>query len=139
MTLPAPAPAADAVPGAVPEPASGPIVSTGVVAVVMDFVGATLPQLDRLLQGLRLGPDGPGRVGSLFQWSRSTPDGVRVTEVWQSLDHFEVFLREQIEPHLGEAGLREPEVTTYEVHSYLTEGSAVSPHAGDNGSNPGEW
>jgi hypothetical protein len=97
--------------------------SSTAVAVVMDFVGATLPQFDRLLESLRLSPDGPGVTGSLFQWSRHTPDGVRVTEVWQSHDYFEVFLREEIEPRLSEVGLREPEITTYEVHSYLTQAS----------------
>ena len=88
----------------------------------MDFVGATLPQLDHLLEGMRLTPYGPGVTGSLFQWSRCTLDGVRVTEVWQSHNHFEFFFREEIEPRLSETGLREPETTTYEVHSYLTQG-----------------
>ena len=45
-----------------------------------------------------------------------------VTEVWQSHHHFEFFFREEIEPRLSETGLREPEIATYEVHSYLTEG-----------------
>ena len=123
-----------AVTDAAPELAPKSTESSAVVAVVMDFVGATLPEFDRLLETLRLRSDGSRRAGSLFQWSRSTPDGVRVTEVWRSHDQFENFLREEIEPHLGEAGLREPEITTYDVHSYLTEGSAVTPHAGDNGS-----
>jgi hypothetical protein len=123
---------AEAPPRAVPEPASASTESSGVVAVVMDFVGATLPQFDQLLDRLRLSPDGPGRVGSLFQWSRGTPDGVRVTEVWQSHGHFEVFLRENLEPHLAELGLREPEVTAYDVHSYLTGVPAVAPQAGDS-------
>jgi hypothetical protein len=95
--------------------------SSAVVAVVMDFVGATLHQFDQLLESMRLSPNGPGATGSLFQWSRHTPDGVRVTEVWQSHNHFEVFLRDEIEPHLSEVGMREPEITTYEVHSYLTQ------------------
>src|SRR3954452_1093610 len=112
---------AEAVPGAVPESDPGSIKSSAVVAVVMDFVGATLPEFDRLLESMRLTPDGPGVTGSLFQWSRQTPDGVRVTEVWESHDHFEVFRREEMEPHLAEVGLREPEITTYEVHSYLTQ------------------
>jgi hypothetical protein len=131
MTVVEHASRAEAAPRADPEPASASTESTGVVAVVMDFVGATLAQFDQLLERLRLSPDGAGRVGRLFQWSRSTPDGVRVTEVWQSQGHFEVFLRERIEPHLSDAGLREPEVTTYDVHSYLTGVPAVAPQAGD--------
>jgi hypothetical protein len=125
MTLLEQTPPAHSVPGAVPHPAPVSTESSGTVAVVLDFVGATLPQLDQLLEKLRLSPEGPARAGSLFQWSRATPDGVRVTEVWQSADHFEFFLSEELRPRLAEAGLREPEITTYEVHSYLTEGPAV--------------
>ena len=123
MTAVEQAPPADRVPSAVPEPDSRSIESSAVVAVVMDFVGATLPQFDQLLESMQLGPVGPGVSGSLFQWSRHTPDGVRVTEVWQSHDHFETFLREEIEPRLSEVGLPRPEITTYEVHSYLTQAS----------------
>ena len=114
------------IPGAVPAPVSEYTDSSGTVAVVMDFVGATLPQLDELLHTLRLAPNGPGRAGSLFQWSRGTQDGVRVTEVWQSHDYFATFLHEELGPRLAEAGLKEPEITTYGVHSYLTQGPAVA-------------
>jgi hypothetical protein len=102
------------------------------VAVVMDFVGGTLPQLDQLLETMRLRSEGPGRAGSLFQWSRATPDGVRITEVWESPDYFEAFLHEELRPCLSEAGLREPEITTYGVHSYLTQGLAGAYQAGDD-------
>ncbi len=114
------------------QPASRSAASAGAVAVVMDFVGATLPQFDQLLESMRLSPDGPGLNGSLFQWSRSTPDGVRVTEVWQSHNHFDVIFREEIEPRLSDAGMQEPEITTYEVHSYLTQRPTVTQGAGDS-------
>jgi hypothetical protein len=128
-------PPAEAVPSAVPESEPRSIEPSGVVvAIVMDFIGATLPQFDQLLESMRLSPDGPGVTGSLFQWSRHTPDGVRVTEVWQSHTHFEVFLRKEIEPRLSAVGMREPEITTYEVHSYLTQGPTLAQQAGDSGS-----
>lgn len=132
MTVVEQAPPPEAVPSAVPKPASGSAESGSVVAVVMDFVGATLPQFDQLLESMRLRPKGPGLTGSLFQWSRSTQDGVRVTDVWQSRHHFEVCLREEIEPRLSEAGLREPEVTTYEVHTFLTQGPNADQQFGNN-------
>ena len=106
----------------VQQPVSEPTTQDAVVAVVMDFIGATLSQLDQLLEGMRLSPYGPGMAGSLFQWSRGTMDGVRVTEVWQSRSHFEHSFREEVEPRLSEIGLPEPEITTYDVHSYLTQG-----------------
>jgi hypothetical protein len=115
-----------------PEPESGPTESGSVVAVVMDFVGATLPHLDQLLESMRLRPGGPGLTGSLFQWSRRTPDGVRVTEVWRSRELFDIFFREEIEPLLPAAGLREPEITTYDVHTYLTQGPDAAQESGDD-------
>jgi hypothetical protein len=98
--------------------------SSAPVAVVLDFVGATLPQFDRLLLSLRLEPRVPGLPGSLFQWSRATEDGVRVTEVWKSRTHFFVALQQKILPGLAVAGLPKPEITTYDLHTYLTTGSS---------------
>jgi hypothetical protein len=71
---------------------------------------------------MQLESGGPGLPGSLFQWSRATSDGVRAIGVWQSMRHFEVFLSDVIAPLLLEAGIRTPDVTTYDVHSYFTEG-----------------
>jgi len=134
MTVLEQAPRAKSAPSAVLEPASRSDESDAVVAVVMDFVGATLPQFDRLLESMRLSSGGPGVPGSIFQWSRRTSDGVRVTELWQSYRHFENFLREEIAPRLSETGTREPEITTYEVHGYLTPGPTLAP----NGDSP-DW
>ena len=120
---------ADATPSVFPEPAFRSTETPAVVAVVMDFVGARLPQLDELLDNLRFKSGGPGLPGSLFQWSRGTADGVRVTEVWRSTRHFELFLSDIIAPRLSEAGMPTPEITTYEVHSFLTQGPIVGLEA----------
>ena len=68
MTVLAEAHPAESAPGSVPEPGSG---STEyvVVAVVMDFLGATLSQFDQFLESMRLSSGGPGLPGSIFQWS----------------------------------------------------------------------
>jgi len=117
---------ADLAPRAVQEPSDVSAEPAAVVAVVMDFVGATLPQFDQLLGTMRLSSGGPGLPGSIFQWSRRTSDGVRVTQIWNAYRHFEAFLdREEISLRLSEAGIREPEITTYEVHDYLTQGPTV--------------
>jgi len=126
---------ADSAPRAVLEPSAEP---AAVVAVVMDFVGATLPQFDQLLGTMRLSSGGPGLPGSIFQWSRRTSDGVRVTQVWNAYRHFEAFLaREEIALRLSEAGIREPEITTYEVHDYLTQGPTVVEHEEGTDGNAG--
>ena len=97
--------------------------SAGAIAVMMDFVGASLPQVDQLLEAMRLTPSGPGSPGSLFQWSRPTLDGVRISEVWQSWDAFERALADTLNDGLIAAGLPKPELTVYEVHSYPTQGA----------------
>ena len=125
MTTLTPAQSAETTPSFFPEPAFRSHASPALVAVVMDFVGATLPQLDQLLDSIRCKSGGPGLPGSLFQWSRSTVDGVRVTEVWRSRRHFDLFLSNIIEPRLSEANMPRPEITTYDVHSYLTQGPTV--------------
>ena len=96
------------------------------IAVVMDFVGATLSQIDQLLTAMRLAAGGPGSPGSLFQWSRSTPDGVRITEVWQSRSAFELIQAKELEDELTTARMPQPEITVYEVHSYVREGPSTS-------------
>ena len=71
------------------------------------------------------------RVGSLFQWSRSNPGrrtrhgGMAVRRSLRGLPPPEIRSR------FDQAGLREPEITTSDVHSYLTEGPTAEP-ATDN-------
>jgi len=124
---------ADSAPRAVLEPSAVSTEPAAAVAVVMDFVGATLPQFDQLLRTMRLSSGGPGLPGSIFQWSRRTSDGVRVTQIWNAYRHFEAFLdREEIALRLSEAGIRDPEITTYEVHDYLTQGPTVENEDGSD-------
>jgi len=102
------------------------------VAVTLDFVGGTLPQNDLLLEQLGLGPGAPGLPGSLFEWSRSSVDGLRIVEVWQTRRHFDYFFEREILPAIDRIGMPRPDVTTYDVHSYLTHGPSVAI-AGGNG------
>ena len=96
------------------------------VAVTLDFVGGTLPQSDLLLEQLGLGPGAPGLPGSLFEWSRSSVDGLRIVEVWQSQRHFDYFFAREILPAIGRIGMPRPAVTTYPVHNYLVPGPSVA-------------
>ena len=110
----------------VPDVDQGSDDSDTAIAVVIDFVGATLSQVDQLLKAMRLAAGGPGSSGRLFQWSRSTLDGVRVTEVWQSRRAFELIQAKELEEGLIGARMPRPEITVYEVHSYVNEGPGSS-------------
>ena len=93
------------------------------VAVVMEFNGATLEQYDQVIEKMHFEPGGPGAPGGLFHWCTSTGGGVRVTDVWESREQFDAFGREQIGPITAEVGIPgPPELTFFEVHSYLTAG-----------------
>jgi hypothetical protein len=93
------------------------------VAIVMDFKGATLDQYDKVIELMHLTPEGAGAAGSLFHWVAATPDGIVVTDVWQTREEFEKFAQEQIRPHTREAGFPgPPELTFHDLHSYMSEG-----------------
>ena len=93
------------------------------VAVEMNFRGATLDQYDEVIQKMGFAPGGAGAPGGLFHWVTGTDDGIRVVDVWESMEQFQQFAEEQIRPYSREAGFEsEPEVRTYEVHNYLSAG-----------------
>ena len=93
------------------------------IAVELNFKGATLEQYDRVVQKMDHRPGGPGPVGALFHWVTKTPDGIRVTDVWESKEIFEKFSREEIGPITQQVGFPgAPEVQFFEVHNYHTAG-----------------
>ena len=93
------------------------------VAVVMDFRGATLEQYDEVIRRMGFSKEGPGPAGELFHWVTATPDGVRVTDVWETREQFESFAEGHIGPRTREVGFTgTPEVSFHEVHNYLTSG-----------------
>jgi hypothetical protein len=93
------------------------------VAAVLDFKDATLEQYDQVIEKMGFEPGGAGASGGLFHWVTAIGDGIRVTDVWETAEQFEQFAEQQIGPISQEVGLTAPpEVTIYEVHSYLTAG-----------------
>lgn len=93
------------------------------IAVQLDFKGATLEQYDQVIQKMGFRPGGSGGPGGLFHWATKTADGIRVTDVWQSRDHFEKFSQDKIAPITREVGFEgPPDVQFFDVHNYLTAG-----------------
>jgi hypothetical protein len=79
-----------------------------------------------LLSRLGLVPGRPGFPGCLFQWTRTSVDGLRITEVWQTQHHFDYFFQSELLPEAEAIGMPSPVLTTYDVHSYLTPGPAAA-------------
>jgi hypothetical protein len=93
------------------------------VAVVMEFAGATLDQYDEVIAKMGFSPGGPGAPDSLFHWVTQTPDGIRVTDVWERRERFDQFAQEQIGPYAAEVGIPgPPEISYHDVHNHLTAG-----------------
>ena len=93
------------------------------VGVVIQFSGGTLAQYDQVIEKMGFTAGGKGAPGSMFHWITDTPDGLRVTDVWESREQFDRFAQEQIGPFTQEAGIPgPPEVTVYEIHNHLTAG-----------------
>lgn len=93
------------------------------IAVQLDFNGATLDQYDEVVAKMGFLPAGKGAPGGLFHWVTKTPNGIRVTDVWESQEIFERFAQEKIGPLTAAVGLTEPpQITFFDVHNYLTAG-----------------
>ncbi len=88
------------------------------VAIEMRFSGATLAQYDEVMRLMDLGEAAP--EGALFHWVAATDDGIKVVDVWETMEQFDAFARENIGPNTQKAGVPgPPEMTTYEVHNHL--------------------
>ena len=92
------------------------------VAIVMEFDGGTLEQYDQVIQKMGFEPHGPGAPDAQFHWVAKTPDGLLITDVWDSPEAFQAFADTQIGPITAEFGLNPPKLTFHDVHNYLTGG-----------------
>jgi hypothetical protein len=94
-----------------------------VVAVQLDFRGATLEQYDEAMERMGLLSGGPSAREELFHWVTKTDDGFRIIDVWESREAFEQFLETRIRPVAPEVGVSEPpEIQFFEVHNYFAGG-----------------
>ena len=92
------------------------------VAIEMRFNGASLDQYDEVMRLMNL--QGTPE-GALFHWVAATEDGIVVMDVWETIEQFEDFAREQIGPNTQKAGIpAPPEMTTYAVHNTLPSSAA---------------
>jgi hypothetical protein len=84
------------------------------VALILDFPGGSMEQYRAVVDRMELG----GRLadGGMFHAAGIYQGGLRVTDVWTDLAHFEAFRDAKILPYAQDAGLPAPEVQVIEVH-----------------------
>lgn len=86
------------------------------VAIELRFPG-TLAEYDEVMQQMDLPEEGP--EGALFHWVAATDDGIMVVDVWETMEQFDRFARENIGPQTQKAGMPQPHITTHAVHNHL--------------------
>jgi hypothetical protein len=93
------------------------------VGVIQEFAEGSLDQYDQVIEKMGFTPGGAGPVGNMFHWVTEIDGHVRITDVWETREQFEQFAQETIGPLAAEVGVPQPpEVTYFEVHSFLTAG-----------------
>ena len=93
------------------------------VGVQVELKGVTLDQYDETVKRMGFEPQGAGAPGCVFHWVTKTPDGIRVTDVWDRQEDFETFAKEKLGPITQEVGVQaQPEIQYSDVHNYLTAG-----------------
>jgi hypothetical protein len=95
------------------------------IGVIFNFPGATIDQYEEVCRGINNGQpmralaDWPGG-GCLSHTAGATPEGLRVTDVWESPEKFQAF-GEMLMPHLAQAGIQPAEPTVFPVHNFVNE------------------
>jgi hypothetical protein len=58
--------------------------------------------------------------GLVIHWAAKSPDGLAVSDVWESQAHLDRFMREKLGPTSGTLELSKPTVETYNIHNVLS-------------------
>jgi hypothetical protein len=97
------------------------------IAVVVEFPsGSTVEQYDQIIAKMGLTAGGPANPGQLFHWVTVTESGWTATDVWESRERFEQFVRSTLAPISAEVGIPgQPKTTFYDVYNYFTGGPAA--------------
>jgi hypothetical protein len=83
------------------------------VCLVIDVPGATLDQYDQVRSAL-VDPLGDGQT---WHVAGATGDGIRVVDIWESRADFDRFVQERLGEQMARAGLPQPQIAEFEVHS----------------------
>jgi hypothetical protein len=95
------------------------------IAVVSTINGpaATAANYDDLIRKLGCFPGGRHPdAGCLFHWVEAKPNELRVTDVWKTEAHWNVYLQNILIPTSAGGPLPAPNSFTVHIHNYLTAG-----------------
>ncbi len=89
------------------------------VAVEMTFDGGTTDQYDEVCAKLGYLPRGAGHPDGLFHFAITTPEGMRIVDVWDSAEAYQTFAETMLGPIAAQVGVPEPKVEITPIHNYM--------------------
>jgi len=91
------------------------------VVMMMEWEGFTLDQYDQTAKVLDRESDWP--LGMMYHVAASDGSKIRITDVWDSAEHFQQFVEQRLMPAVKQIGAQgEPKVEIYPAHAILTPG-----------------
>jgi hypothetical protein len=91
------------------------------VQVIIEWEGVTPGQYEQARHLVRWDVETP--PGLLFHVSAFDGKGLRITDVWESAEHFQSFTENQLIPGTKQVGIPgEPKVEIYPAHAVLAPG-----------------
>jgi hypothetical protein len=89
------------------------------VMMIMEWSGVTPAQYDQLRETVNFEGDPP--PGGMYHVAAFDEKGLRVTDVWQSEEHFQAFADARLMPVVQQLGIQgQPKVEIYPAHRIFT-------------------
>ena len=91
------------------------------VVMIMEWEGVTPGQYDQARQLVQWDVEPP--LGALYHVAAFDGKGLRVTDVWESAEHFQNFVDSRLMPGVQRVGIQgEPKIEIYPTHIILAPG-----------------
>ena len=92
------------------------------IMMSMEWAGVTAEQYDGVRRTVNWEGDPP--AGGIFHVASTTPQGLRVTDVWESAEHFNRFVESRLMPGVQKQGITsQPKVEILAAHAVFIPGS----------------
>jgi hypothetical protein len=91
------------------------------IMMIMEWDGITAAQYDQVRSIVNW--EGNRAKGGLFHVAAVTPEGLRVTDVWDSAEEFNQFVETRLMPGVAKAGITsQPRVEIFAAHAVFAPG-----------------
>lgn len=101
------------------------------ISVMLNFrtTGDALKMYDAVVDDMGLRGGAPPK-GAIYHFAARTPDGLFVSDLWETRDAFDTFARDQISPLSQKHGFSAPDIEYSDVHEMIDSGMSANGGAG---------